>query len=113
VHCGPHRRQHRWGLASLLIAGKRIVGLEGLEAFGEAVYDFLVMAIERQYPLSTETFTAAEKAAVPHAFYSHVRTQIVLGFESQVPRYALLTSDCHGNGLCDQAPPHARAGVGV
>jgi hypothetical protein len=67
------------------VTGIPKVIFDGLDIFGEMVYDFMIKAIEKQYPLTIDlNGSLGDDIIVPHEFFLETECEIVLGREQVV-----------------------------
>lgn len=70
------------------VAGIPKLVLDGLEEFGERVFEFMQRAIDAQYPLgvSGADSSLADQLGAPHEFFMEAESELVLGREEVVAR---------------------------
>ena len=69
------------------VAGIPKVVFDGLEAFGDKIYDFVIKAIDRQYPAEAlEDLTTSDRLSMSHDYFMESETEVVLGRDDIVDK---------------------------
>ena len=67
------------------VAGIPKVVFDGLEAFGDTIYDFVTKVIDRQYPAEAlQDLTTSDRLSMSHDYFMESETEVVLGRDEVV-----------------------------
>ena len=69
------------------VAGIPKVVFDGLEAFGDTIYDFVTKVIDRQYPAEAlQDLTISDRLSMSHDYFMESETEVVLGRDEVVEK---------------------------